>query len=175
MSMKMNHRENMIIDYVNENGRATVAELSQYVQVSEITVRRDLERLENRKALVRFHGGAKRNTDHVGKDSIMEFRAKEATMRDEKKRIGKKACELIKDRDIVFMNSGTTVLNFLEALDKKNVTVVTNNTAALDCELHPDVDILMLGELTAAEQDLWAVISHAIRLWEYTVRVQFWA
>lgn len=119
MSMKMNHRENMIINYVNEKGKVTVAELSKYVQVSEITVRRDLERLENRKAIIRYHGGAKRNTNHGGKDSIMEFRAKEAAMRDEKRRIGKKACELIKDGDIVFMNSGTTVLNFLEELEKR--------------------------------------------------------
>ena len=145
MSMKMNHRESKIIEYVNEHGSATVTELSNYTKVSEITIRRDLERLESRKAVIRYHGGAKKNTSLEGKDPIMEFKAKEAKMCDEKKRIGKKAAELIKDGDIVFMNSGTTVLTFLECLEKKNVTVATNNTAALDCQLSSGIDILMLG------------------------------
>ena len=127
MSMKMNHRESKIIEYVNEHGSATVTELSNYTKVSEITIRRDLERLESRKAVIRYHGGAKKNTSLEGKDPIMEFKAKEAKMCDEKKRIGKKAAELIKDGDIVFMNSGTTVLTFLECLEKKNFKIYKNN------------------------------------------------
>lgn len=145
MSMKMSHRESMIIEYVNDHGSATVSELSDYTKVSEITIRRDLERLEGRKAIIRYHGGAKKNTSLDTKDTIMEFRIKEAKMCEEKRRIGRKAVELICDNDVVFMNSGTTVLSFLESLDKKNVTVVTNNTAVLECQLQPGIDILMLG------------------------------
>ena len=89
MSMKMNHRESTIIEYVNEHGSATVTELSNYTKVSEITIRRDLERLESRKAVIRYHGGAKKSTSLEGKDPIMEFKAKEAKMCDEKKRIGR--------------------------------------------------------------------------------------
>ena len=145
MSVKINRRENMIIDYINEHGSASVVELSNYVQVSEITVRRDLERLESKKAIIRYHGGARKITNVEGDSPIAEFGAKEVEMCDEKIRIGMKACEFIQDDDIVFMNSGTTVLNFLKSLEKRNVTIVTNNTAALSCPLHPEIDILILG------------------------------
>lgn len=145
MSVKTNRRENMIIDYINNHGSASVAELSSYVQMSEITVRRDLERLEEKKAIIRYHGGARKIANAEGDSPIAEFGEKEVEMRDEKMRIGRKACEFVQDDDIVFMNSGTTVLNFLKGLNKKNVTVVTNNTAALECELNPEIDILILG------------------------------
>ena len=145
MSMKTYQRENKIIEYINDNGNATVAELSAYTKVSEITIRRDLDRLESRKIIERFHGGARKVSSLAGKDPIMEFKAKEEKMRDEKERIGKKAAELVQDGSIIFVNSGTTVMNFLKSIKDKSVTVVTNNTAVLDCQLDPGVEVLMLG------------------------------
>ena len=145
MGLRVNHRENGIIEYINQYENATVAELSRQFQVSEITIRRDLERLSEKKIIDRYHGGARRITKYDSKPEVTELRQKSETMLGEKIRIGKRACDFVRDFDTVFMNSGTTVLQFLMQLQRRGVTVVTNNAAALDCPLHAGVEILMLG------------------------------
>lgn len=145
MSMRVSQRENGIIEYINQCESATVAELSRHFNVSEITIRRDLERLNEKRIIDRFHGGARRLELPNGDTTVTEFRQKSLSMSQEKARIGQRACQFVRDFDTVFMNSGTTVLQFLMQLQCRGVTVVTNNVAALDCPHHPGVDILMLG------------------------------
>lgn len=138
-------RENQIVEYVNERGIATVKELSDHFSVSEITIRRDLERLNEKRAVVRFHGGAKKRMDLDTSLTEVEFKNKSIKMLEEKKRIGKRASEFIESDDTVFMNSGTTVLQCLQYIDKKDVTIVTNNTAILDAPVNPGISVLLLG------------------------------
>ena len=145
MGMRVNHRENGIIEYINQCESATVAELSQRFHVSEITIRRDLDRLSTKKVIDRYHGGARKISKPESEAVVTEFRQKSGKMLEEKIRIGQRACDFVRDFDTVFMNSGTTVLQFLMHLQRRGVTVVTNNAAALECPLQPGVDILMLG------------------------------
>lgn len=145
MDIKVRQREKKIIEYIAEHGTGTVSELSNAFCVSEITIRRDLSRLAEEKVLKRYHGGAKLHIPTNAELKCAEFQQKSTLMLDEKRRIGNCACSFIKDNDIVFMNSGTTVLQFLTQLEKQGVTIVTSNAAAFDCPINPGVEILALG------------------------------
>lgn len=144
MKLKINSRHKKILDVVNEQGRISNEELCEMFDVSPVTIRRDLIDMEAKKLITRYHGGAKRMNTPVTSfgDS---FQSKIAQQADEKMRIGLKATEYVNNRDIVFMNSGTTVLKFLTALSGKKLTVITNNAAAAQCDLDEGISLMMLG------------------------------
>lgn len=142
------NRHLVIMNYINQNNSATIKELSNILKVSSVTVRRDLLILEEKRLLERFHGGVRKlqSIDNGSAiTSMSEFNYKMGLMTEEKKRIGEKACEFINEGDIVFMNSGTTVLYFLSHLQQKNVTIITNNVAAIQVFFTDNIELLLLG------------------------------
>lgn len=139
-------RHNKIIEMVNERGTVTVQDLCQVFDVSPLTIRRDLAHLESMHLVSRHHGGASR----VGPNPITSFgdtfQNKIEQQAGEKMRIGKRAAEFVSDEDIVFMNSGTTVLQFLSALNAgRKLTIVTNNAASTQYPLGENISLMMLG------------------------------
>lgn len=143
--MNINGRHLKIIKYVNQREIATVKELSDEFDVSRQTIRRDLSVLVEKKILERYHGGVRKPMTISEVVMTKDFDTKINSNMDEKNKIGLKAAEFIKDDDIVFMNGGTTVLSFLKSVSGRNITVVTNNAAALECTLNPGIDLLILG------------------------------
>jgi len=134
-------RRKQIIKLLENKKRASVNELSQNFDVSRATIRRDLSELEKDGFLRRTHGGA-----ILSGSSKLEptFKEKEDKLAIEKKSIGKKAAEIIKDGDTVFIDAGTTTSHIIDFLaEKKNLTIVTHalhiinkiNENDLDCEL----------------------------------------
>lgn len=114
-----------IAEYVQNQSRASVQELCSAFQVSESTVRRDLNELENRSLLKRTHGGAVFLQSVAFEPTYLE---KEDKYRAEKAGIAKKAAELIKDGDSLIIDSGTTTLFLAAELARfSNLTVVTNS------------------------------------------------
>ena len=139
-------RHSKIINTVNERGTVSVQDLCQMFDVSPLTIRRDLAYLESINLISRYHGGAcSLNLSPITSFGDT-FYNKINQQAEEKKRIGKKAAEFVMDNDIVFMNSGTTVLQFLNALNSKlKLTIVTNNAAVTQHPLGENISILMLG------------------------------
>ena len=134
-------RRKKIIKLLEKEKRASVNELSKSFDVSRATIRRDLSELEKDGHLRRTHGGA-----ILSGSSKLEpsFKEKEDKLASEKKKIGKKAAEIIKDGDTVFIDAGTTTRYIIDYLtDKKDLTIVTHalhvvnkiNDNNLDCEL----------------------------------------
>ncbi|MFN2340172.1 MAG: DeoR/GlpR family DNA-binding transcription regulator [Halanaerobium sp.] len=134
-------RRKKIVKVLENKKRASVNELSENFDVSRATIRRDLSELEKSGFLSRTHGGA-----ILSGSSKLEpsFKEKEDKLSEEKKEIGKKAAEIIKDGDTIFIDAGTTtryIIDFLK--DKKDLTIVTHglhiinkiNEDNLDCEL----------------------------------------
>jgi DeoR family fructose operon transcriptional repressor len=122
---------------------APSSELSSLLGVSEATVRRDLEWMENEGILYRTHGGAILS-QHLQFEPEYTQRAKRQV--EEKRAIGGLAASLIDDGDIVFINSGTTTTNLIRQIrTNSNITVVTNNlTAALEIG-ESDLELIMIG------------------------------
>jgi DeoR family fructose operon transcriptional repressor len=123
-----------------QKGIVSVAELAESLGVTEMTIRRDLEILEKKGLLERTHGGAIFN-DRIGLEPM--FGQKSSLHQEEKRRIGELAANLIEAGDTVFVNSGSTTIQFLEHLGvEKRVKIITNNPLA---PLHVRSDLTELS------------------------------
>lgn len=118
-------RRNEIIDIINSVGQVFVVELSEKFEVSEVTIRNDLEQLEQKNILMRARGGAIRLEGRVGIDYNLS--EKDKLNLNQKVKIGKKAAELVKESEIVLIDSGTTTAELAKNLTNfKELTVITN-------------------------------------------------
>lgn len=118
-------RRKQILQMVNEESEVFVDELSKAFLVSEVTIRNDLDQLEKKQLLIRARGGAMKFEGRVGID--IDIAAKDKINYAEKVSIGKKAATLVKDSDVILVDSGTTTAEMVKNLDHvKNVTVITN-------------------------------------------------
>jgi DeoR family fructose operon transcriptional repressor len=117
-----------IVEIVNQLGKATVAELSEHLAVSAVTIRRDLERLEEKELLIRTHGGAMAIQNAVPDvASEKSFSEKNEAFSAEKERIAEAASKLVNDGDAVLLTPGTTNMRLARLLiGKKELTLVTN-------------------------------------------------
>ena len=132
------NRRNRILEKIVECPGIHVDELATLFEVSAITIRRDLQYLEDQKKLTRFYGGAV-PTENV----LLENREDDVALyRD---LIARYAATLVEDGDSLFVNTSRTTLQVLQYINKKNVTVITNNGRAVNCD-HPDgVSVILTG------------------------------
>lgn len=115
-------RAEEIIAIVSEKKKIEVNELAEILKVSSVTIRKDLDKLEVRGILHRQHGFAVLNK----KDDI-NYRL--AYNYDLKRKIAKKAAQLVKDGETVMIESGSTCALLAEELayNKSDVTIITNS------------------------------------------------
>ena len=127
-------RQHRISEILTENGIVQVSRLAEEFGVSELTIRRDLDQMEENGLLKRTHGGA---TVLRNMNAEPHYLQKAAQFAEEKKRIAQKAVELVEDDDIVMVNSGTTASAVLKALleSGRSITIITNH---IDVLIHPD-------------------------------------
>ncbi|MCF0238077.1 MAG: DeoR/GlpR transcriptional regulator, partial [Sphaerochaetaceae bacterium] len=119
-------RQELILQELQENRFVQVKTLAKDLNVSELTIRRDLDILGTKGLLERTHGGASLK---LNLNLEPEYEQKMSKFPTEKKAIGLKAASLVKDGDIVMVNSGTTTAEVLRAIiqSRKAVTIITNN------------------------------------------------
>ena len=137
-------RHDFILRHLKEEGYVTVSDLSDRLGVSEVTIRKDLRKLENRHLLYRTHGGANLRNPYVVDRPLTE---KASLYAEEKRRIGQAAAELVNPRDSIILASGTTMTQVARHLpDAHALTVITSAmNVALELARLQSVDILMLG------------------------------
>lgn len=132
-------RQALILDEVQRRGAATVGELAGRFEVSEMTIRRDLDALVARGALDKVHGGAttRRGTGAPSTDEP-GFRAKQRRQQAEKEAIAKAAAALVEPGSAIGLSAGTTTWALARHLRQiPRLTVVTNSIRIAD-ELHDD-------------------------------------
>ncbi|WHH57269.1 DeoR/GlpR family DNA-binding transcription regulator [Petroclostridium sp. X23] len=129
---------------LTEYKKAEVNSLSSLLTVSEVTIRKDLERLEQEGFLTRTHGGAILNEKNVLTEN---YNVLDITELEHKKMIGLIAAQMINDNEAVYIGVGTTCLQIAKNIkDKKNITIVTNNvTAALELSNIQGIRTLLIG------------------------------
>ena len=136
-------RREMIRDYAESHQIVRSVDLTDLLDVSEATVRRDLEWLESQGILERTHGGAILSRHLPGEP---EYRSSVLAHTTEKHRIGAAAAALVEDGDIIFVNSGSTTTQVIRNLNPaKRITVVTNNvSAALEVQEN-GFEVILIG------------------------------
>ena len=137
-------RLNRIAAYVDERSIVSVAELCEHFDVSEATIRRDLDALARSKRIQRIHGGAKKSQSAPPEPPVLQ-RSNEQS--EEKVRIGKAVAELIEDGDTIFIGSGSTAFEVARNLGRsKRLAVVSNSLMVINELIHyPNIEIVSLG------------------------------
>jgi len=143
VQLDIDDRRDRIIDLLEKKGKIKVAELSRIFNISEVTIRLDLNELENRGMLERTHGGAVSSCKAYYNMSLIE---REKTNKEEKIRIAEAAASMIKDGESVFVSSGTTTLYTVRQLkNRKNVTILTNSIAVAQEAGSNEINVILLG------------------------------
>jgi len=139
-------RKMKILEFIEENKKATVAQLCDRFKVSSATIRNDLKTLENAKLLIRTHGGAMVNTK-TGLE--LNSHQKQVQNLEAKRRIAERAIDLIEDGDTIILDTGTTTLELARLVEKrKDITVVTNDLViALLLEESSSANVMFMGGL----------------------------
>lgn len=117
-------RQEKILDYVNKNGRASIAELSELFRVSKVTIRADIDELVEKKLVNKTHGGVVGRS--IGISSEIPYEIKNQSNIKEKEKIAKAASKYIKEDDVIILDSGSTTLRLVEWLPE-GITVITTD------------------------------------------------
>lgn len=120
--MKRAARHQLILEAIEADGRVGVSDLSKRASVSAMTIRRDLEQLEEIGALVRVHGGA---VTAESRSYEPGFHARSVRNTEEKERIGAAAAALIGDGETLVLDAGSTSMHVAEALKgRRNLRIL---------------------------------------------------
>ena len=140
--MLKKERQAYIIHQVNLHNKILSSDLSQEINVSEDTIRRDLNELSNMKKIIKVHGGA------LSKSFHNSFKHKNIYSLDHKKIIAQKAAALIKDGMFVLTSGGTTIIELARALPENlHATFFTGSLpAAFEYMHHPNIEIIIIGD-----------------------------
>ena len=122
--MLKTERKQLILEELQEHHVVSLEKLVSLLETSESTVRRDLDELEAENKLRRIHGGAELPHSLQQEESIQEKSVKNLQ---EKKLLAQKAATLIKEKDVIFIDAGTTTAFLIKELSNKDITVVTNS------------------------------------------------
>lgn len=139
-------RRKYILNYLSEKSSVSVAELSEALKLSEVSVRKLLVAMEQEGQLKRTWGGA---VSAYGSLSELSHEEKETKHLEEKRAIARAAYNCINDGDAIFMDSGTTTMQLAKLIvsgHKRNVLVCTNTlNIALEFVSAPDIQVIVTG------------------------------
>ena len=122
--MLAQERFERILEILREKQSVTVVELTEKLNTSESTIRRDLTELNRQGLLIKVHGGATAIKSVLSREE--EVITKSKKHQEEKRKIAKYAASLINKEDIVYLDAGTTTEMMLDYLKEYDVIYVTN-------------------------------------------------
>lgn len=136
-------RYDRIVEMVNESGSMRVSELSDHCRVTEETIRRDLDRLEQAGRLKRSHGGAVSIKDDQPE---IPYRVRETTHAEEKKRIAQAALAMIRPGDRILLDASTTAGYMAANMPDIPLTVLTNSIqVATELSSKDKIEVISTG------------------------------
>ncbi len=148
-------RRRRILEILRAGSSVDTADLSSRLGVSEMTIRRDLKVLEAQNKVLRSYGGAT-----LAERLHLEFQF-DQTRRNAltaKQAIGRYGASLVLPNETIFLDTGTTTLEFAHGLSRRDIPVtVVTSSLAIGSELwgHSQIKVLMLGgQLRAGSPDL---------------------
>ena len=129
-------RRHQVLDMLQRNPQIRIDELARRLGVSVVTIRRDLQYLEEKKQITRFYGGAAVSKEAAGYvDDVKIYR----------ELIAKYAATLVEDGDTIFINTSSNALDVIKYIKGRHVTVITNNARAISQEKADCVDLILRG------------------------------
>jgi len=137
-------RRRKIVELVQRDGRVMVRDLGRRFSTSLITIRKDLEHLQQKGLIHRAHGGALPLDAAALRDPTLH--EKERLHRREKLRIAAAAAQLVRPGQVIILDSGTTTTAVARATRHiKNLTVITNAVNIAADLVGSDVEVILTG------------------------------
>jgi DeoR/GlpR family transcriptional regulator of sugar metabolism len=140
----LQERREQILALLQQEGRVSVADLSELLHFSAATIRSDLDALSAQGLLARTHGGA---IVSDRSDLELSFDVRRRLQAAEKKRIGAAAAALVEDGEAIALDASTTALAVASHIkDRRELTVVTNGLSVAMALINtPGITVLMPG------------------------------
>ena len=141
--MLKRERQAFILHQVNLHNKVLSTELSQHINVSEDTIRRDLQELAEEKKIIKVHGGALSNSFHLGPDYNEPLYSLP-----QKRIIAQKAATLVKNGMFVLTGGGTTIIELAKKLPQQlHATFISGSIpAVMEYMKHPNIDVIVIGD-----------------------------
>lgn len=160
-------RRELILEHLDRDGAVTVAGLAKLLDVSEMTVRRDLDVLDAQGQLHKVHGGA--TSAHTGSGREPGFAAKSSLATPAKLAIAREAARLVEPGATIGLTAGTTTFHIAQQLlALKGITIVTNSIrvaeAFHDTAIHDIAVIVTGGSRTPSDALVGPMAVNAMRL-----------
>ena len=138
------------MDYILQKLEAettvTIKEIAASLNVSEATIRRDFERLEQKGQALRVRAGAtKTSGSPLGNVAPLITSEKLTEHMEEKNVIAKAAASLIQDGQCIFLDGGTSVAQLIDFIQDKRIKIVTPNLLIPRKLYNMDMDIFLIG------------------------------
>jgi DeoR/GlpR family transcriptional regulator of sugar metabolism len=128
MSLSFEERKKTILETLEKEERVQVKVLANFLQVSDETIRRDLDRLEKDGIVKKVYGGAIKSAVHQWE---LPFDQKKTMNKMEKRAICQTASSLVEDGDIIMIGNGTTPLDMVQYLAEKDITLITHSVPVM--------------------------------------------
>lgn len=143
--MNLAERREWILRMVEEAGSISIHELSQQLpDISDMTIRRDLEALDQERRLVRIHGGARSLSQLVGTDGYFTQRKQRRIA--EKYSIARRAAEIVRPNMSIYLDSGSTAMALAQSLpDEKYLIFTTGINCAIELARLEQPDVYLIG------------------------------
>lgn len=156
--MLKSERQSFILHQVNLHNKVLLTDLCEQMQVSDDTIRRDLNELSECGKIIKVHGGALSLSFHNGNNFSREVYAY-----NQKKVIARKAASLIKDGMFVLTGGGTTIIELARALPSSlRATFISGSIPALaEYIVHPSIEVIAIGDKISKDSKI-SVGMHAI-------------
>lgn len=138
-----NKRRQVVVEEINKHGKVEIDQLADQLNVSQMTIRRDLALLEEKGKLIRSFGGAVSPRLLV---SETPFSQKESHQGEQKSQIALKAMKYIKSGQTILLDSGTTTLELAKLLkNKEDLTIITNDIKIAAELIDSKLKVIMIG------------------------------
>jgi len=138
-------RRRVVLDLLKKEGKVEVNKLAQQLNVSPMTIRRDLDALSQQGLALRTRGGAV--SPNINYELSLE--EKMVSNAEVKNRIGERAATLIEENESVLLDAGTTCLALARYIQNMRLTVITSDVRiAFELYRSPTIKLIILGALS---------------------------
>ena len=135
-------RQQTIFNILTEKEVVYMDDLVKHLDVSFSTLRRDLRELEKSGKIILLHGGG---VQLNRKNTELSISAKLNLNQEAKNKIALKACSLIQDNDVIFLDPSSTTLQMIPYLVNRKITVVTNGFYHISQLASHQIPCIMIG------------------------------
>jgi DeoR family myo-inositol catabolism operon transcriptional repressor len=167
-------RINKIEQYIIKHNSVSLDDLMKVFKVSKNTIRRDVQELVERGDFKKVYGGVTVNDDKRAK--LESFQDRQVQNQTEKEMIGKVAANYVEDGDIIFIDSGTTTIEMIESIIKKQVTIITNSLDLIWRALpYENLNVITAGGILKRKTNSFGSLKYMDTLNAYNINKAFMA